>query len=816
MSRSKARRGRPSDSKTTRLLRAVTLAGIYGGLLLPLVFLPGLVVYPFVFLKLLYFQVLVSLTLPAFLVLAWRDPRYRPRFSWVYAALGGHYVALALSAATAMDRHQAFWGNQERMNGLFSLLHFVAWLAMASSVLKTWPEWRKLLHWQAALGFIMAVVALLQGPFPNLLGFEAGARTAGLLGNPIYQGAYQAFMLFWLALLWVRAEEPLWRRCYAVGIATCASALFASGSRGPLLGTVAGAAIALTIWAISSRRYRLVALEGAALVASMASYFMIAKYLIPLPSLEEFWRRNGALQHIFLADFDPTRRHLWAIAWRAFRDRPWLGWGLTNYDGVFDAYFDPWLMCLGPGATMQDSSHSLYLDHLSTTGAAGFATFLLLWASAFVAIGSALRSGRLELRAGAVLFGMVASYLVQGIFVFDSPGVHSMTHLFLALAVAVGGAEWNASRQPDRPRAAHPMVVRKWSIPLFLSLEVAGSLLALRTSIFPGYASFTTKHAHIAFGRGRCGEALAVLREAARIPTPYLDDQLRTLRMNLSGIAKNGMLDRCPEWRSLLDHGRSLTGTLLEWRPVHCRQRWAWASALAAVGKATQDPAILAEAGRELEAALAENPQRQQLQYSYADWLAFVGRLDEAKAHLDFALSQGETMGESLWRKGIFLWRDLQQGRAGAELIAKAMEGECKYGFKSAAEVQLLAQVYAGLGDRDHLKGVVRYVQDFGKDDRPTLVHLRIAGYLESLGLAAERDRVLEIAQERDSGLSQRLWPWREGRVPLGDIERLYAGSPSPPPSAGARGPQSSAPSPVPPTAGARAPRQVTSEPSVF
>jgi O-antigen ligase len=784
MSKPKHGRAKVSDSRTTRLLRTVTLAGIYGGLLMPLVFLTGLVVYPFVFLKLLFLQILVSVTLPAFLVLAWREPRYRPRFSWVYAALGGHYVALALSTATAMDRHRAFWGNQERMNGLFTLLHFVAWLAMASSVLKTWSDWRKLLHWQAVLGFVMAVIALLQRPFPNLLGVEANSRVAGLLGNPIYLGAYQAFMMFWLALLWVRAEKPVWRRYYAVGIAACGAALWACGSRGPLLGLVAGAAIAFCVWAISSRRYRLVALGGAGLVFSVTGYALIAKLLVPLPALDDFWKRNGALRHIFQADFDPARRHLWAIAWRAFHDRPWVGWGLTNYDIAFDTYFDPWFMCLGPGATLQDSSHSLYLDHLSTTGLVGLVSFLLLWAAVLASVVSALRAGRLDLPASAVLVGMIASYLIQGIFVFDSPGVHSMTHLLLALAVALGRPEWSASKQVSPPRAARAAVAPKALIPVFLGLEMAGSLLAIRTAILPGYASFTAKEAHVAFRRGNCGAALALMREAATIWTPFLDDQIYMLGMNLSAIAESGRLDRCSEWRSLLDHGRALTGTLLGWRPTHSRQRWTWANLLAAVGRATRDPAILAEAGRELEAVLAESPRRQQLQFNYANWLVLVGRLGEAEAHFDFALSQGVTMGESLWRKGIFLWRDRQQGRAGAELMAKAMEGECKYGFKSAVEVQFLAQAYAGLGDRDHLKGMVRFVQDFSKEDRPTLVHLKIAGYLDKLGLTAERDRVLEIARERDSGLAQRLSHWRAGRVALSDIERLYGGPPSPPPRA--------------------------------
>ncbi len=780
--------GLPAQSSSvTRLLEAMTFAGVYGGLLMPLVFLSGVVVYPYIFLKLLFLQILVALTVPAFLVLAWRKPRYRPRFSWVYAALGAHYVALALSAAMAADRHRAFWGNQERMNGLFSLLHFVAWLAMTTSVLKTWGQWRKLLHWQAALGFAMAAVVLLQWPFPTLLGADAGPRLSGLLGNAIFSGAYHVFALFFLAFLWVRAETRTSRRFYAVAAAASAAALWASGSRGPLLGLIVGGAVALTFWAIARGRHRLVALEAAALAGAVAVYALVAKLLAPLPSLEKFWARHEALQHIFLVDFDPARRHLWAVAWEGFRDRPWFGWGLTNYEVVFDVHYDPWFMCGGPGGTLQDSSHSLYLDHLSTTGLLGLATFLALWVAAIASVASAFKAKRLDAAASGVLFGSVAAYLVQGIFVFDSPGVHSMVHLLLALAVGVGSSSW-AAAAPQALKSAAPRWPRLQA-PAFAGLALAGALLAYRGSVLPARASYLAKQSHAAFRRANCGAALAYAKRAWEVPTPYLEDQVYMLAKNLTWLTESGRLDRCGEWRPVLEHGRVLMSRVLEQHPVHSRQRWLYANLLFTLGKQTRDPAILADAGLQLEQMLFESPKRQQFHYSYANWLVEMGRASEAKAHLDYALSQGENMGESLWLKGVFLWRTLEQPKAGAELMARAMAAECGYGFRSAMEVQQLAQAYSILGDREHLKGVVRFVEDLSKEDRPTIVHLGIARYLEKHGLVEERDRVLLLAVQRDRRVAEPLKAWRQGRLrSLADVEKAYA-APASTPRAESRAP---------------------------
>ena len=177
-----------NQSQERRIFRAIVLIGVYGGLLMPLVFIP-VVIFPFVFSKLIFFQVLIGLTFPAYLILAWIDSTTRPRWTLLYSAIFAYFVALALSVTFAVDPARAWWGNQERMNGLFTVLHFFVWLTMAISVVKTWEQWKKLLWYQLVLSGMMSIVALLQRPFPNLLLFPASGRVGGLLDNPIYMGA---------------------------------------------------------------------------------------------------------------------------------------------------------------------------------------------------------------------------------------------------------------------------------------------------------------------------------------------------------------------------------------------------------------------------------------------------------------------------------------------------------------------------------------------------------------------------------------------------------------------------------------------------
>ena len=142
---------------------------------MPLFFWP-VVIFPFVFSKLIFFQVLIGLTFPAYLVLAWAEPRFRPKPTILYLAIISYFIALAASVIFSVDPSRSWWGNQERMNGLFTLLHFFAWLSMTVGVVKTWPQWRRLMNYEITLSAFMASVAFIAETIPESI-VVSGRRT---------------------------------------------------------------------------------------------------------------------------------------------------------------------------------------------------------------------------------------------------------------------------------------------------------------------------------------------------------------------------------------------------------------------------------------------------------------------------------------------------------------------------------------------------------------------------------------------------------------------------------------------------------------
>lgn len=751
----------PPQPALVRLLVVLTQVGVYGGLLMPLVFHPGLTIFPYVFFKMLVFQALIAITLPAWIALAWIDPRYRPTRSWVLVAVLAHFAALGVATLLAADPHRAFWGNQERMAGFYNLAHFLAWFLMATSTVRTWPQWQRLLHWQALLGFAMAMVTLLQRPIPTLLGPEADVRLSGLLGNPIYSATYHVFILFILALLWVRVEQRSLRPLYVIGALGSLHAIQAAGSRGALLGLVVGASVTVVVWAISERRWHLVTGLAVALVAGIAAYAGVALVLLPLPALKQFWKDHQALEHIFWLDFDPTRRALWAVAWEGFKDRPLFGWGVGSYDIVFDVHYRPSFMCKGLPGTLQDSAHSLIFDTLASAGAAGLITFAAIWAAVLAALTRALRQGALQHRAGAVLFGLTAAYLVQGLFIFDNPATWSLCALLQAFAAAAAAPAFTA----DAPAEPAPPQPRRFALQGWLALEACAALLVFRTDWQPGYSSYLTREAHRVFQMGSCSGMLALSRESWQTPSPYLDDQLYMIARDVGTLAGRGMLNRCDAWKELTEHARLVGTELLRRHPDHSRQRAVLANLLFAVGREGRDASYLAEAGTLFQRLIAESPRRQQHRFDYANWLAEQGRAQEGRTHLEGAYKDDETIGDAGWRLGTYVWRFLGQAEAGATLMAKAQVGECGYQLRNSLELQQLSQAYAAIGDREGMRSAARRFDELAREDRPTVVLVAIARFLERFGLIEERNSMLLAGSLRDPALAKWLEPLRMGQA---------------------------------------------------
>jgi len=693
-------------TQAIKFFKAISLLGIYGGLLLPLIFIP-VVIFPFVFSKLIFFQVLIGLTFPAYLALAWMDPAYRPKKHFLYFAILAYFIAIGLSVIFAVDPYRAWWGNQERMNGLFTLLHFFAWLTMTIGIIKTWEQWKSLLHFQVSLSAIMAIVAILQKLNPNLLMFPAGPRVGGLLDNPIYMAAYQMFNFFFLALLFWKNPSMNWRILYGFIFGFDLIAFVLAQSRGALVGLVAGLIAFSFYTALFTKnkklRYGVFGFLFAIFFGYGALYLARDVPFIKASPLYRFTDLQATASTRFIA---------WNIAWQGFLERPITGWGFDNFHILFNQKYNPISLRFGQYETWFDRAHNTVMDVLSMTGIVGFITFFGIYIAIFYSTWKAFREKWIDLPIAAILFSLPIAYFVQNLFVFDHPAGFSMSYLLFALIIAatkgefIGAKDNETSKNKEAPQHDAP-----WTA--FGVLTVVMALIVLRTSINPFFVSRKSLMSNAYFSSNPV-LAYQMAVEASKTWTPYLDEQSFLLSRNMIALLSSGGVQRVTNWQEIYELAKKLSLEEISRHPRNTHPRFIFARLAQEVSPLIAGEAQLAE--QMYQSAIDLSPKRQQLHYGLARLYLMSGNLDPAVAIFRNVIGFDPDFGEGYWNLGITLMYDKKDFLSGAESIQKALTVPYPYRLQSPRELVVVVDSMLIRQDGDALK---EFIKNIGTDYPP-------------------------------------------------------------------------------------------------
>ena len=730
-----------------RLFKILTLIGVYGGLLLPLIFVPK-VIFPFVFSKLLYFQILIGLTFPAYLALAWMEPKYRPKLSLLYSAVAAYFVALTLSVIFAVDPVRGWWGNQERMNGLFTLLHFFAWFTMVTTMLKTWDAWKNILHYQIVLSVFMAIVALLQKPFPKLLMFQASDRVGGLLDNPIYMAAYQIFNLFFIALIWMRGASKQMKIWLAVAAIFDIAAFIAASSRGALVGLAAGVAMFAVVYAILSPSKKAKATVLTVAIAGLLSYGVLYTFR------ETAFVKSTPLYRLTdLRATTETRFIAWKIAWQGFLERPLTGWGLDNFHILFNEKYNPQSLRFGYYETWFDRAHNTVMDALSMTGMFGFLTFFGMFGATFYSTIRAFKKKWIDIPTASVFFGLPVAYFFQNLFVFDQPAGYTMSFFMYAfVAAATTSAFAGKTEEPVEGKAQNAPLVT-YGIAMAIML-----LVVWRTSILPAKASILTINSNNYFAGGLYAQALDFAKQAAAIPTPYLDEQTFLQSRNLMSLKDSNALDKT-DWKAWYALVTDVTDRHLADHPRNTHPHFIYGRFLQSFGPLV--PEATAKAEQEYLAAIKTSPKRQQLYFTLGRFYIEAGKKQEGYEQFQSAVEFDPEIGEAHWFAGISLSYDLGKFEEGSKEIQKAFTVKSPYVLKEVREAVAVADAYATLKDPEGFKKLMVTLQTLPGGS--VQWYLAIARAAEDLGLIEERNTLLGAIVQGDPSIAPRLVPLQNG-----------------------------------------------------
>ncbi|MCX6813177.1 MAG: O-antigen ligase family protein [Candidatus Azambacteria bacterium] len=404
-------------------------------LFIPL-YIGGSFYFPFIFPKIWLFQLVTEIIFFFYVVVAISDNRFRPKFNLVLGALLLLTLILIITSFTGIDAFRSFWGNTERMSGVITWFHFVAFAIILSGVLKTEKEWQKFFGMAVIVSILEFFYALAQ--YFNVFWAWLPSSQSGTIGNADLLGSYAIFGAFFAFYLWQNAKSDFknspksnfryfWATAFFLNIGT----LYVASSRGAIIGFISGVAIYVLfdIWQRKAVR-KIWAITVISLLLIYGAFWSMRQ--------TDFVKNNVQLTRLtnISLESDTVRQRFteWGIAWEAFKARPIFGWGPNNYLYLHNVFLNPKVYELRE--TNFDRAHNAYLDYASMSGILGLFGYLFLIAVLFwVFFPPKTDPSWAEKNKYSVFASLIIAYAVQSFFVFDSPA--SYIALFLTIGFAV-------------------------------------------------------------------------------------------------------------------------------------------------------------------------------------------------------------------------------------------------------------------------------------------------------------------------------------------------------------------------------------------
>ena len=442
--------------------RAVIVVLLLVSLLVPVI-VPSGFFFPYVAPRNIFFRVIVECGV-AVLVLALcfggktLDLRSEP----IFCALVAFLTAASLSAVFSPAPTHSFFGDFERMGGVWAWLHLVLFFLLLRTLRD--EDWRWVLNGALVIGLFVSGSTIaersqlaLLSHFPD--GFVYASSSP--LGN---SGLLAAYLMMNVALAgYLAFTSDRFRLLYLSAAGFVLLAVVYADNRSTVLGLVLGALVGGLLFAVLgtwSRKKWIGPVITVALAAVVAG-ISVGVRTFPASAVSRhvptvLWR----LAETNRVSGEASRTMQWRAAIDGFKDRPLLGYGMENHNLVWSAHFDPDIYKID--TDIFDRTHNQFLETLATTGLVGSAAFVAIWLAIGVTLGRAYRAGRLSAASLAVLSGLQVAYLIYLFFWFVDLNA-TMLWVLIAALIASRGTVGSvvletsgnvAERAPARPGLA--------------------------------------------------------------------------------------------------------------------------------------------------------------------------------------------------------------------------------------------------------------------------------------------------------------------------------------------------------------------------
>lgn len=622
-----------------------------------ILFIPFLVyrrtLFPYIFVKIIIFQILVEIIFVFWLCLMIFNKKYRPDFKNPLVLSSTIFIGiLFLTMFTGVDFSRSFWGTHERMTGIFTILHFYIWFLILTSCFKDWRDWRKFIWVSLGCSFLVGLYGLGQKlGFQFLLREADVTRLSSTLGNPIFLAVY-AMMHIFLAGFLIFVERKWFLKSLAIFLIIFNLIIMPlSASRGVFwsFGFTLILFFILLIILISSKKIKITIIFLLLLIISGFIFLQTSKVQPYVEKLPYSLKRIVDLKE--LKEFDWTRTLAWNIAFQGFKEKPIFGWGWENYNIVFNKYYNPRYLEGGFAETWFDKSHNQILDLLVLTGIFGIISYLAIFFSLFRALYKRVRKNTEMALSGKIAVGilglMFSAYFVQNLSVFDTPASLIIFYFGLGLVYFItNSTDYESNQTANKDQLRGGKSLKKFSFFLVIVLSVFAiykfNIKPLRQSHF-AYLGANLSLTNLETGLGFYKKALS--------RPCFVNSEIR-LQLVKSLLGARGYSNTSPSvLKGGLEFAISEIEKSIKEHPLDVRQYLFLGKTYNAA--AVFDKSYSEKAEKTLQIALEFSPKRQEIYYDLGWAKLSQKKYDESIDIYKKALNLNENVIGSYWNLGL-------------------------------------------------------------------------------------------------------------------------------------------------------------------
>jgi len=185
------------------LIKALVMAVLFLPLLLNSKFF-----FPFIVPKNISFRILVEVALGLYLILIMFNASYRPKINKLTLSIIIFFGITVVASLLGDNFAFSFWGDYERMSGVFHNLHLLAFFIILANVFKRNKDWYQLFAFTIFIALLASVLGLSQQwQIPQLIKSSGGERLTGPIGNAAFFAGYLMLHVFFVLFFLIKKKS---------------------------------------------------------------------------------------------------------------------------------------------------------------------------------------------------------------------------------------------------------------------------------------------------------------------------------------------------------------------------------------------------------------------------------------------------------------------------------------------------------------------------------------------------------------------------------------------------------------------------------